>query len=36
LKDGKKEEAIKAYQKSIALKPDNEHGRKVLETLLKP
>lgn len=36
LKDGKKEEAIKAYQKSIALSPDNEHGKKVLETLLKP
>lgn len=35
LKDGKKEEAIKAYQKSIALIPDNEHGKKVLETLLK-
>jgi CubicO group peptidase (beta-lactamase class C family) len=35
LKEGKKEEAIKAYQKSIALSPDNEHGKKVLETLLK-
>lgn len=35
LKNGNKEEAIKAYQKSIALSPDNEHGKKVLETLLK-
>lgn len=36
LKEGKKKEAIAMYQKSIALSPDNEHGKKVLETLLKP
>ena len=35
LKMGKKEEAIKMYQKSLKLNPDNENGQKVLETLLK-
>jgi len=35
LKEGKKEDAIKMYQKSIALSPDNEHGKKVLAELTK-
>jgi CubicO group peptidase (beta-lactamase class C family) len=32
---GKKEEAIRMYQKSLELNPKNEGGRKVLEQLLK-
>jgi CubicO group peptidase (beta-lactamase class C family) len=35
LKTGRKEEAIKMYQKSIELNPKNEGGKKVLEQLLK-
>ena len=35
LKNGKKEDAIKMYQKSIELNPDNENGKKVLEQVLK-
>jgi len=34
LKCGKKEDAIKMYQKSIELNPDNENGKKVLKELL--
>ncbi|WP_374445295.1 serine hydrolase [Epilithonimonas sp.] len=34
LKDGQKDEAIKIYQKSIELNPDNKNGKKVLEGLL--
>jgi CubicO group peptidase (beta-lactamase class C family) len=33
LKLGKKEEAIKMYEKSIELNPKNEGGKKVLETI---
>lgn len=36
LRAGKKSEAITMYQKSIALSPDNEHGKKVLADLMKP
>jgi len=35
LKTGKKEEAIKMYQRSIELNPKNEGGKKVLEEILK-
>jgi CubicO group peptidase (beta-lactamase class C family) len=35
LKFGRKEEAIKMYQKSIELNPQNEGGKKILEQLLK-
>ena len=35
LKIGRKEEAIKMYQKSIDLNPDNENGKKVLKGILK-
>lgn len=35
LKNGKKEAAIKMYQKSVELNPDNENGKKVLEQILK-
>lgn len=34
LKDGQKEEAIKMYQRSIELNPDNKNGKKVVEELL--
>lgn len=34
LQSGKKEEAIKMYQKSVELNPDNENGKKVLKELL--
>ena len=36
LKAGKKQEAIKMYQKSMQLNPANENGKKVLEQLLRP
>ena len=35
LKAGQKTEAIAMYQKSVALNPDNRHGKKVLETVVK-
>lgn len=35
LQCGKKEEAIKMYQKSVELNPNNENGKKVLSSLLK-
>lgn len=35
LKFGKKQDAIKMYQKSMALNPKNANGKKVLEELLK-
>jgi len=35
LKGGKKQEAIKMYQKSMELNPANENGKKVLEHLLR-
>jgi tetratricopeptide (TPR) repeat protein len=35
LKVGKKEDAIKMYQRSIELNPKNEAGKKVLERILK-
>lgn len=35
LENGQKEEAIKMYQKSVELNPDNENGKKVLEGLLR-
>ena len=34
LQCGKKEEAIKMYQKSVELNPENENGKKVLKNLL--
>ncbi|EKT4535394.1 serine hydrolase [Flavobacterium psychrophilum] len=34
LQCGKKEDAIKMYQKSVELNPDNENGKKVLNNLL--
>jgi CubicO group peptidase (beta-lactamase class C family) len=34
LQSGKKEDAIKMYQKSIELNPNNENGKKVLKELL--
>jgi len=34
LQSGKKEEAIKMYQKSLELNPNNENGKKVLKELL--
>jgi tetratricopeptide (TPR) repeat protein len=34
LQCGKKEDAIKMYQKSVELNPDNENGKKVLKELL--
>ncbi|MDN3673256.1 serine hydrolase [Flavobacterium branchiarum] len=34
LQNGKKEDAIKMYQKSIELNPNNENGKKVLKELL--
>ena len=34
LQCGKKEDAIKMYQKAIELNPDNENGKKVLKELL--
>jgi CubicO group peptidase (beta-lactamase class C family) len=34
LQSGKKEDAIKMYQKSVELNPDNENGKKVLKELL--
>lgn len=34
LQCGKKEDAIKMYQKSVELNPDNENGKKVLNSLL--
>lgn len=35
LVNGEKQEAIKMYQKSIELNPDNENGKKVLKGLLE-
>lgn len=35
LKTGKKQEAIKMYQKSIELNPENKDGKKILDQLLK-
>ncbi|KFF10084.1 tetratricopeptide repeat protein [Flavobacterium hydatis] len=35
LQCGKKVEAIKMYQKSVELNPNNENGKKVLNDLLK-
>lgn len=35
LQNGQKEEAIKMYQKSVALNPDNNGGKKILEGLLR-
>ncbi|PAM94381.1 hypothetical protein B4N84_15060 [Flavobacterium sp. IR1] len=35
LQCGKKEEAIKMYQKSVELNPNNENGKTVLNSLLK-
>lgn len=35
LKHGKKQDAVKMYQKSIALNPKNENGKKVLSELLR-
>ncbi|MEA9412680.1 serine hydrolase [Flavobacterium sp. PL02] len=35
LQCGKKEDAIKMYQKSVELNPNNENGKKVLSSLLK-
>jgi CubicO group peptidase (beta-lactamase class C family) len=35
LKNGRKEEAIKMYQKSVELNPENNNGKKALERLLK-
>ncbi|WP_158795511.1 serine hydrolase [Pedobacter sp. L105] len=35
LKMGRKEEAIKMYQKSMLLNPANQNGKKVLEEILK-
>ncbi|PXY43178.1 serine hydrolase domain-containing protein [Flavobacterium hydrophilum] len=34
LQSGKKDDAIKMYQKSVELNPDNENGKKVLKELL--
>ena len=35
MKDGQKEEAIKAYKRSVELNPKNENGKKMLEELIK-
>jgi CubicO group peptidase (beta-lactamase class C family) len=35
LKNGRKQDAIKMYQKSIELNPGNQNGKKVLEQVLK-
>ncbi|GAB4024405.1 serine hydrolase [Spirosoma gilvum] len=35
LKNGRKEEAISMYQKSVALNPDNQNGKKMLERITK-
>jgi CubicO group peptidase (beta-lactamase class C family) len=35
LKSGQKQEAIKMYQKSVALNPNNKDGKRILEGLLK-
>jgi CubicO group peptidase (beta-lactamase class C family) len=35
MKNGDKEEAIKYYQKTLSMKPDNEKARKMLEELTK-
>jgi CubicO group peptidase (beta-lactamase class C family) len=35
MKTGQKEEAIKMYQRSVELNPDNKGGKRVLEQLLK-
>jgi CubicO group peptidase (beta-lactamase class C family) len=35
LKTGRREEAIKMYQRSIELNPKNEEGKKILERILK-
>lgn len=35
LSDGQNEAAIKAYQTSIEINPENENGRKILQKLLK-
>ncbi len=35
LKNGQKDEAIKMFQKSIELNPDNQNGKKALEQILK-
>jgi len=34
MKNGESEEAIESYQKSIALNPENEHGKKMLEEII--
>lgn len=34
LADGQKEEAVKMYQRSLVLNPENENGKKVLQQLL--
>jgi protein involved in temperature-dependent protein secretion len=35
LKNGQKQVAIKMYQKSVALNPNNKDGKRMLESLLK-
>lgn len=35
LEQGRKEDAIKYYQKSVELNPENENGRKILKNLVK-
>ncbi|WP_080055735.1 serine hydrolase [Spirosoma aerolatum] len=35
LKNGRKEEAISMYQKSVTLNPDNQNGKKMLEWIAK-
>lgn len=35
LKNGLKAEAIRMYQKSVALNPDNQNGKKMLERMMK-
>ncbi|GAB3955032.1 hypothetical protein GCM10028805_41450 [Spirosoma harenae] len=35
LKNGKKDEAISMYRKSVELNPDNQNGKKILERMLK-
>nr|WP_315224929.1 tetratricopeptide repeat protein [uncultured Flavobacterium sp.] len=34
LQSGRKDDAIKMYQKSVELNPDNVNGKKVLKELL--
>lgn len=35
LKHGKKQDAIKMYQKSLEINPNNENGKMILEQILK-